>query len=404
MRRGGSLVTAVALSTVLASCSVFSGSSSDSSSGSGSTAQETIASATGQAGSSGKDGKDPVTVTVTGTGDILIHRPVSDDALALAKANHTGTKFDYDPMFVHVKPLLSAADVSICHQETPISSGDELSARGSLVYTVPKEIAPALAKAGFDGCETASNHTWDQGLKGITSTRAQLKAAGLQVAGPTDSASDPGMPAIYEAKGVKIADLSYTYTILNQSGPNTNLPPGAPWLKRWLWPVRGVQGILDDAKKAKAAGADLVIVNIHWGTEYQKMPTQDQTMMAKALLASPDVDGIFGAHAHVIQPCQTIDGKTVFYGLGNFLSNQGSGQAAILGPANADGVIAKYTFSRAANGTWTQKASYQPTMVNLADDHTVELSTPTTNADSFNRTKTILNKLGDCSATPSVGD
>ncbi|MDE9367658.1 CapA family protein [Luteipulveratus sp. YIM 133132] len=349
------------------------------------------------------DAKSPTTVTVTGSGDILIHVPVAKNARANAKASGRG-EYDFGPMFADVRPVLSAADVSICHQETPISSTNEnLSRPGSLVYNVPKEIARDLKGAGFDGCETASNHTWDQGARGITSTRDQLTAAGLKVAGPTTSASDPGMPAVYEAKGVRIANLSYTYTILNQSSPNTDLPPGAPNLKRYLWPARGAAGIIADAKKAKDDGADLVVVSIHWGTEYVPQPTKDQRSLATSLLESPYVDGIFGAHAHLVQPCTTVNGKTAFFGLGNFLSNQGKGQAGTLSDTNADGVIAELTFTRSEDGRWTQRASYQPTMVDIPGKHVIRLSSESTNPTSFKRTTTTMNRLGTCKATPVDG-
>lgn len=396
MLRGGTLITVVTASLLLASCSSGSG---DDDPG-GSQQSQTLP----PSGQTTGDGKEPVSVSVTGTGDILIHVPVVKNAAANAQRSGAGTTYDFDPMFAEVKPVLSAADVSICHQETPISAtNDDLSKPGSLVYNVPREIAADMKDAGFDGCETASNHTWDRGAKGIDNTRKQLTDAGLKVAGPTTSETDPGMPAIYEAKGVKIANLSYTYTILNQSGPNTNLPAGAEYLKRYSWPLRGSAGIIADAKKAKEAGADLVVVSVHWGTEYEATPTADELKLANEMLNSPYVDGIFGAHAHLIQPCSTINGKTVFYGLGNFLSNQGLGQAGTLSDKNADGAIAKLTFTRGADGKWTQKATYQPTMVDIPGKHVIRLSTPSTNPDSFNRTKTMMGKLGDCKATASDG-
>ncbi|WP_052591801.1 CapA family protein [Luteipulveratus mongoliensis] len=397
MRRGGTLIAAVVASLALASCSAFSDSGDDGSfhspSSDGSAAP----------GTSKPADKAPVSVSVTGTGDILIHVPVAKNAAANARRSGQG-QYDFNPMFADVKPVLSAADVSICHQETPISSDNEnLSKPGSLVYNVPREIAKGLKNAGFDGCETASNHTWDQGLKGIASTRKVLTAAGLKVSGPTTSAQDFGEPAVYEAKGVKVASLSYTYTILNQAGPNKNLPPDADYLKRYSWPIIGAAGIIADAKKAKEAGADVVVVSVHWGTEYEATPTQDELSMAKELLQSPYVDGIFGAHAHLLQPCSTINGKTVFFGLGNFLSNQGKGQAGTLSDKNADGVIAKLTFTRDAEGKWTQKATYQPTMVDIPDKHVIRLSSQSTNPASFKRTQTTLNKLGNCAATPADG-
>lgn len=402
-----SALAAITVGAVLAGCSLpFDDDARSDASTSESSAAASSAKSSSKSSSDGGDdaAKEPATVTVTGSGDILVHVPVRESAKKFAKDNNSSTEYDFDPIFAAVKKTLSDADVSICHQETPISAtNDDLSRPGSLVYNVPKEIAPALKKAGYDGCETASNHVWDRGATGIDTTNEALKKAGLKVAGPVTAGKPKGMPAIYDVKGVKVANLSYSYSILNQSGPNTALPPGQPQLGEYLWPKLGVQGILADAKKAKASGADLVVVSMHWGTEYEKSPTKDQSAMAKQLLASPDVDGIFGAHAHLIQPCQSFGGKTVFYGLGNFLSNQGPGTIGTLGPDNADGAIAKYTFTRGSDGKWTQKASFQPTMVHRAERHEIELSTPKANPDSYKRTVTAMGKLGSCSATPEQG-
>ncbi|CAG7573642.1 poly-gamma-glutamate synthesis protein (capsule biosynthesis protein) [Barrientosiimonas humi] len=402
MTRGKPLLVAAATTLLVAGCSLpFSDHEGQgAASTTGADGRATAVPSTGDEG----DDKKPVSVTVTGTGDILVHVPVTRSAKSFAQESGSQDEFDFDPMFAGVKPALSGADVSICHQETPISAtNDDLSKPGSLVYNVPREIAPALKTAGFDGCDTASNHVWDRGAKGIDTTREQLTKAGLKVAGPTTDPADPGMPAVYEAKGVKVANLSYTYTILNQSGPNTNTPPGADHLGRYLYPKIGAAGIIADAKKVKEAGADLVVVSVHWGSEYVKEPTKEQQSIAKQLLASPYVDGIFGAHAHLIQPCQTFGGKTVFYGLGNFLSNQGPGTVGTLDENNADGAIAKYTFTRGEDGTWSQKASYQPTMVDVKGKHKITLSTPESNPGSFNRTKSAMNELGSCSATADGG-
>lgn len=387
----------IALSAVL-----VVGCSSQSSARDTGSAQKSTVAGTGSSasGSSAQGAAKPVSVTVSGSGDILLHSPLVREAAAYARAGGR-TGYDFDPMFAPVKKSISAADIAICHQETPISSTDDnLSVPGSLVFNVPREIAGTLKRAGYDGCDTASNHTMDQGVAGIVSTRKMLQGAGLKVAGPTGAPGPPGIPAMYEAKGVKVADLAYTYTLPNTSGPSTDVPAGAPWLKSYLWPAVGAAGIIANAKTAKAAGADIVIVNIHWGTEGVQRPTTDQVALAKKLMASPYVDAIFGTHAHVVQPCTTINGKFVFYGFGNFISNQGPGN----GPqteSNRDGVLAQVTFSRNASGAWSQQAKYQPTHVETADNHTVRLSTPSADAASWARTKQAMNAIGSC---PAVAD
>ncbi len=398
-------VAVTAVAAVVAGCSSGGGDGGASASGGAPTSSRSSgASSSSDSSSSGtassKPG-DPVTVSVGGSGDILLHSPLWREAAAYSKSDG-GTGYDFDPMFAKVKALVSGPDIAICHQETPISSTDaDLSAPGSLVYNVPKEIAGTLKRAGYDGCDTASNHTMDRGVQGIDSTRRQLQAAGLKVAGPTGAPGPLGMPAVYEAKGVKVADLAYTYTLPNAAVPTTTVPGSAPWLGSYLWPKIGAAGIIANAKAAKAAGADLVVVNIHWGTEGVQHPTPAQTDLAKQLLASPYIDAILGTHAHVVQPCAAINGKYVFYGLGNFISNQGPTRGGGQTDSNQDGVFARITFSRNASGKWTQKASYQATRVDDADRHTVEVSSKASDPSSLARTQKAMNSMGGCPATAS---
>lgn len=401
MRRALPLVVCVTGLLAVAACSNDSGRppGTTTNASSAPAAGAGASSGSGTAGAPASDVKTGTTVTVAASGDILIHKPVRASAAGFAQQNHTGTRFDFDPMFAPVKAALSKADVTICQQETPISADDSNLEHTGLVYNAPKEIATAEKNAGFDGCSFASNHTWDMLLAGVQQTPATLQKAGLKVAGATPTAARAGKLAVYDIGGVKVAQLAYAYSIMNTASPTPAVPSSAPWLAAASWPARGIQGILADAKSAKAAGADLVVISMHWGKEYQEAPTSDQTTYAKALLASPYVDAIFGAHAHVIQPCSTLDGKFVFYGMGNFLSNQGKGQASILSDKNADGIIPTITFTKTATG-WSEQAVYQPTHVDIAAHHIIELATPTQNPTAYNRVKDAINSLGDCQAKP----
>ncbi len=347
----------------------------------------------------------PFSITIAAAGDILTHVPVRNDAAADAKKAGKGAAYDFTPMFAEVKPILSAADLALCHMETPVSQSDTgLSRPGVLVFNTPHEILDGLRSAGYDGCDFASNHEFDGGLSGLRSTQAAFKAAGLGYAGPSADPDAPRAVASYSVKGVKVTHLAYSYTVLNNWGPNTALPNDAPWLKQTLWPARGASGILADAKAAKAAGADVVVVSFHWGAEYISAPTTDQTSMAKKLLASPYVDLILGTHVHVVQPCQTIDDKFVFYGMGNSLSNQGPSQAKGLRPETQEGMIATVTIDRDAGGAVSEKAVYTPTRVNLTG-HVIEPVTKATNPTTYARVHKWLTSLpastGTCTATES---
>lgn len=257
---------------------------------------------------------EPKEITIGAAGDILPHAPV----LANAKLNAGGQGYDFSPMFADVTELLTDNDLTICHMETPLSPDNtNLTVPRVLVFNSPYQVVDALVGAGYDGCDFASNHTWDQGLSGLANTQDVIEAAGLQYAGPVADEADAGHHATYEVDGVNVAQLGYTYTIYNSGQPTTDIPPEAPWLGDFLWPVIGAEGIIEDAEAAKADGADFVVVSMHWGNEYWTDPTDQQREIAKELLESDAVDLILGTHVHVIQPCEKINDKYVIYGLGN---------------------------------------------------------------------------------------
>jgi poly-gamma-glutamate synthesis protein (capsule biosynthesis protein) len=270
------------------------------------------------------------------TGDLLAHTAVNEAARSYAK----GDGYDYRPMLAAVRPRISAADLAICHVETPLSATDT-HVSGYPVFNSPHEIADADRWAGYDGCSTASNHALDGGFAGVTSTLDMLDRAGLRHAGTARTAREAAQSTIYPVRGVRIAHLSYTY------GANgIPVPSQAPW----SLDVTSVPAILAAARRAKAAGAQFVMVSMHWGIEYQVTPTAEQVAQAKALLASPDVDLIIGDHVHVQQPVERVGGKYVIYGLGNLLSNQSPARG--LAPQTEDGslITVQLTGRRDASG------------------------------------------------------
>ncbi|QDO89104.1 CapA family protein [Ornithinimicrobium ciconiae] len=355
---------------------------------SGDAAQETTQEATG-----------PKEVTIGAAGDLLLHAPV----IRNAQANAGGEGYDFTPMFDDVRELLSDNDVTICHMETPISADNtNLTVPRVLVFNSPHEIVDAVVDAGYDGCDFASNHTWDQGLSGLAETQQVLEDAGLEYAGPVADEADAGHHASYQVGDVSVAQLGYTYTIYNSGQPTTDIPPDAPWLGDYLWPVIGAEGIIEDAEAAKEDGADFVVVSMHWGNEYWTDPTDQQREIAEELLESDAVDLILGTHVHVIQPCEKINDKYVIYGLGNFLSNQSPDTTrGNLRKETQEGMIARFHLVKDEDGVVTSQMEFQPTRVQI-DNHVIRLATPDEHTETYDRVVETMDRLGDnaCDAQP----
>ena len=94
-----------------------------------------------------------------------------------------------------------------------------------------------------------------------------------------------------------------------------------------MWDARN---LIAQARAARRAGADIVIVKYHGGSEYVAMPNPQQVALARALTASPYVDLVVGEHAHVVQPITKVNGKWVVYGMGNAIAQNETVAAAHL--------------------------------------------------------------------------
>jgi poly-gamma-glutamate synthesis protein (capsule biosynthesis protein) len=237
-------------------------------------------------------------------------------------------------------------------------SADDTNVAGYPTFNTPHELAPAIKDAGWDSCSTASNHSYDEGTSGVNATLGALDAAGVAHTGTARSAAEGAHFEMHHIAGATVAMLSYTYGL-----NGVNLPADKPWLVN----ITDVSRILAAAHAARAAGANFVVVSMHWGTEYQVAPTATQQQQAAQLLASPDIDLILGDHVHVVQPIAKVSTpqgpKYVIYGLGNFVSNQSP--AADLAPDTQDGIIVKATVTL-ENGRWTvTKLTYTPTYVEI---------------------------------------
>lgn len=235
-------------------------------------------------------------------GDILPHSPL------VARAQQSSLGFT--PMFNDIAPIISSADLAICHLETPIApQGEALSTFP--FFGVPATITDAIADAGFDRCSTASNHTYDRGVKGIDETVNALLAHNVAQSGMART-PDEIEPHTFSVKGVTLSHLSYTFSYNGLSLPQD---------QEWRSALIDTDRILRDARTAREMGADAVIVSMHWGNEMSHLLNPQQISVAEALTKSGDVDLIIGHHAHVVQPIAKVNGVWVIYGMGNVLSN-----------------------------------------------------------------------------------
>lgn len=276
----------------------------------------------------------PRSFTVVASGDVLLHSQLWDQARQdAAAAGEPG--YDFGPMFASVQPVVSGADLAICHMETPLGDPDGPFSSYP-TFNVPPQVATTLADIGYDTCTTASNHSIDKGAAGVQRTLDVLDAAGIKHAGTARDPVEWATPTLLRAGEVTVASLSYTFSF-----NGLRRPSGKPWLANLI----DVATILFDARRARIAGAAVVIVSLHFGTEYSHSPNGYQLDVVHDLIGSPDIDLILGHHAHVVQPMEKIGDTWVAYGMGNEVSNQTRA-------GTRDGILPRFTFTETSPGVF----------------------------------------------------
>lgn len=271
-------------------------------------------------------------ITIRSVGDILLHEDVYADAANRAGGNG----YDFAPMVDPVRPYLQNADITTANMEVPVA-GEELQLSGYPAFNAPPEIVDALAGAGVDIVNNATNHSMDRGLEGLQASISNMRERGMLYVGAYSSPDDRATPRVIERNGLKVGFLSYTY------GTNgIPVPEGAEWSVNHIDPK-----LMQADITALRPDVDVLIVMMHAGEEYESFPVQYQIDTADTA-RNAGADFILGGHPHLIEPFQRYPdnepGLGVWWSHGNFLH----GQTA---EGTKFGGIGEYTISRRKDGT-----------------------------------------------------
>jgi len=260
---------------------------------------------------------------------------LNDAAIPLAKM--TG-----DPGAV--SRLLGAADLAIVNLEGSVP--DAWTYRpDSLVFTFDPALLAGVRDAGIDAVSLANNHVANAGPDGVLQTCRNVAAAGLAYTGAGSGPTTARQPAWLSAGGLRIALLAYTAV---GQGWATAMRPGTARLR--------IDDATADIRAAKAAGADIVIVMPHWGTEYTRYVGADQRSEAAAMVAA-GADLVLGSHPHWTGALGTMAGPngTAFidYSMGDLLFDLDHDTWS------DEGVILEFSFV----GTRLAQVRLQPTVM-----------------------------------------
>ena len=254
--------------------------------------------------------QDPPKAELLFVGDAMQHQAQLDKAKELGAG-----EYDYSDCFTLIAPEIRKADYAVCNLEVPLGGPGTYS--GYPCFSAPDSFAESMIDAGFDMMLTSNNHCLDRRDSGARRTLSALDSLNIDHIGTYRNAGerDSLVPFIKDINGFKIAFLNYTY------GTNG------------IEPTDGVEvSLIDKDKirseidKARAKGAEIVVVAMHWGIEYVLLENKVQQNLADFLINS-GADIIIGGHPHVIQPMKVVHNDSenkdvlVVYSLGNFISN-----------------------------------------------------------------------------------
>lgn len=243
-------------------------------------------------------------LTISMVGDMLFGRYVDE----VVVPNH-----GYQSLFQYVRPYLKQSDYITGNLDQPITEGENYPKADKLMHiSTSPEVAKVLKEEGFTTVNLANNHMKDFGKQGILDTLRAFQNENVGTVGAGYNLEDASAVSYQTIRGIKIATLGFSdilpkdfRALSNRSG----VAPADPNL------------FFYDVAKAKK-NADLVIVHMHWGKEYDSTYHPRQQDLGRSLIDA-GADIVIGHHPHVLEPVEVYKHGVIFYSLGNFISDQG---------------------------------------------------------------------------------
>ena len=294
----------------------------------------------------------PRVITINAVGQIGL-----DNTLRRSGLQESGN-YDYQEIFTDIAPYMSRSDITLVTLETAVA-GESLDYDS---YNAPDAILDALGKAGVDIINLGTERILDKGFEGLAKTRDTAERMGFDVTGAHRSAQEQQLPLTFVVQDIKVACLSYTYGLSSTGGKK-----GTAEQRAWAVNLLDPEQVRQDVQKARAQGAQLVLVNVHWGKRSNTKPSSDVLKLADQL-ASCGADAILGTHPTSVHSMErrTVtleDGRTqevfIAYSLGNFLTNERDDAATITGTL----LTLEFTLDPGADRVRLTNARYMPTWV-----------------------------------------
>ena len=306
----------------------------------------------------GPTGKAPVPaendntrkLTLIAAGDNLIHKTIVDKAWRPELNSH-----DFHFLYTPILDTIQSRDLAVINQETIFISDNALISDYP-TFGTPEIMGEALVDSGFDIILSATNHTWDKGVRGVNDTLNYWKIFHPEITllGIHDSPAAFNTIDYVEKNGIRLAMFNYTYGLNGFKVPNS------------LYYMVNLLGqrdkFLSDVMTAESE-ADMTVCFLHIGEEYRFQPTSFQQAYVHSLIDA-GADLIICSHPHVVEPAAYIttaagNSGLVFWSCGNLISAQ-SKIPRILGG------LADVTITKDDSGTRISSWNFIPTVTHFS--------------------------------------
>jgi poly-gamma-glutamate capsule biosynthesis protein CapA/YwtB (metallophosphatase superfamily) len=213
-------------------------------------------------------------------------------------------------------------DLRVVNLETSITRSNAFVPKG-INYRMSPDNAPCLAAAAPDLCVLANNHVLDWGRAGLLDTLAALRGLGIRTAGAGRDAAEAAAPAVFEVAGGRVLVLAFS---TGESGTPDDWAAGTDVAGVNLlagWPAlsnANVAAIGDELAPSRRAD-DVVIVSIHWGSNWGYPIPRDHRRFAHALIDRAGVSVVHGHSSHHAKAIEVYRDRLILYGCGDFLND-----------------------------------------------------------------------------------
>lgn len=254
-----------------------------------------------------KDKNKTRTITISSMGDCTLGTDENFNQSRSLNAFYNSQGADY--FFKNVRSILEKDDLSIVNFEGTLTTSTTRADK-KFAFKADPEYVNILTGGSVEAANIANNHSSDYGEVSRTDTLEILEDAGIAAFGYEQV-------QLLEINGIKVG-LTGIYELAEH--------------------LEKKQQVKENIAALKEAGAELIVVNFHWGTEREYVPNATQKELAH-LAVDEGADLVIGHHPHVLQGIEKYKGKYIAYSLGNFCFGGNSN------PQDKDTMIFQQTFT-----------------------------------------------------------